>query len=66
MTQNNERWTAPTGCPPVPSPQQEDRANALFHDLGRVMGVDAARLLTERLARLSALLDDSSRREGVA
>lgn len=66
MSLNNERWSAPTDRPPVPSPQQEDRANALFHALAPAIGVDDARLLTDRLAHLSALLDDSSRREGVA
>ncbi len=57
MPQNNERWTSPTGCPPVPSAQQKARANALFHDLAPAVGVDAARLLTVRLARLQRRID---------
>jgi len=59
MTQNNERWTAPTGRPPVPSPQQEARADALFHGLAPAIGVDAAMRLTGRLVRLQALIREA-------
>ena len=29
---SNERWAAPSGRPPVPSPQREDRANTSSHN----------------------------------
>jgi hypothetical protein len=45
--------------PSVPSPQREDRANALFHSLAPVVGVDAARRLTDRLGRLQALVREA-------
>jgi len=56
---SNERWTAPTGCPPVPTPQQEDRAIALFHALAAVMEVENARLLINRLLHLQSAVREA-------
>jgi len=57
---NGEGAARPDG-PSAPSPQQEDRANALFHGLAPAVGVGAARLLTRRLVRLEAQVESLDR-----